>query len=135
MASLADIRARLKEQESNSKSAGPGDNAIYPFWNMKEDVSATLRFLPDGQVVPADHLSSADRWRAKETIRVFNLNGILRHQRKKLLMDYQQTVEFFYEVAQESAEREWRPLLEEELENISGEPFETAIVQQLRLPK
>jgi hypothetical protein len=50
MASLADIRARLKEQEtrSNSKSAGPGDNAIYPFWNMKEDESATLRFLPDG---------------------------------------------------------------------------------------
>lgn len=50
MASLADIRARLKEQEtrSNSKSAGPGDNAIYPFWNMKEDESATMRFLPDG---------------------------------------------------------------------------------------
>jgi len=50
MASLAEIRARLKEQEtrSNSNSAGPGDNAIYPFWNMKEDESATLRFLPDG---------------------------------------------------------------------------------------
>jgi len=50
MASLAEIRARLKEQEnrSSSNSAGPGDNAIYPFWNMKEEDSATLRFLPDG---------------------------------------------------------------------------------------
>jgi len=50
MASLAEIRARLKEQENRSsgKQSGPGDNAIYPFWNMNEDDSATLRFLPDG---------------------------------------------------------------------------------------
>lgn len=50
MASLAEIRARLKEQENrpSNNSSGPGDNAIYPFWNMKEEESATLRFLPDG---------------------------------------------------------------------------------------
>jgi len=50
MASLAEIRARLKEQEnrSSSNSSGPGDNAIYPFWNMKEDQTAVFRFLPDG---------------------------------------------------------------------------------------
>jgi hypothetical protein len=50
MASLAEIRAKLKEQESRtggSQSSG-GDNAIYPFWNIKEGESATLRFLPDG---------------------------------------------------------------------------------------
>ena len=50
MASLAEIRAKLKEQESRtggSQSTG-GDNAIYPFWNMKEGESSTLRFLPDG---------------------------------------------------------------------------------------
>src|SRR6056300_2056879 len=50
MASLAEIRAKLKEQESRtggSQSSG-GDNAIYPFWNMKEGESSTLRFLPDG---------------------------------------------------------------------------------------
>jgi hypothetical protein len=50
MASLAEIRAKLKEQETRSTggSTGGGDNAIYPFWNMKEGESSTLRFLPDG---------------------------------------------------------------------------------------
>ena len=50
MASLAEIRAKLKEQEANSggnRNSG-GDNAIYPFWNIKEGESATMRFLPDG---------------------------------------------------------------------------------------
>ena len=50
MATLAEIRAKLKEQESRtggSQSSG-GDNAIFPFWNMKEGESSTLRFLPDG---------------------------------------------------------------------------------------
>jgi len=51
MASLAEIRAKLKEQENRSsgnsnQSSGP--NPIYPFWNMKEGETATLRFLPDG---------------------------------------------------------------------------------------
>jgi hypothetical protein len=47
MASLAEIRAKLKEQESRSSGSqsGGGDNAIYPFWNIKEGESATLRFL------------------------------------------------------------------------------------------
>ena len=49
MASLAEIRAKLKEQETNTggnRSSG-GDNAIFPFWNMQEGSSATVRFLPD----------------------------------------------------------------------------------------
>jgi len=50
MASLAEIRAKLKEQEAGASSnRGPqGPNPIYPFWNMQEGTSATLRFLPDG---------------------------------------------------------------------------------------
>ena len=50
MATLAEIRAKLKEQESRTSGSqsGGGDNAIYPFWNIKEGESATLRFLPDG---------------------------------------------------------------------------------------
>ena len=50
MASLAEIRAKLKEQEANTggQQQGGGDNAIYPFWNIKEGESCTLRFLPDG---------------------------------------------------------------------------------------
>ena len=49
MASLAEIRAKLKEKEAgaSNRQAG-GDNSIYPFWNIKEGESATLRFLPDG---------------------------------------------------------------------------------------
>lgn len=50
MASLAEIRAKLKEQETRSTggSTSGGDNAIYPFWNIKEGESTTFRFLPDG---------------------------------------------------------------------------------------
>jgi len=51
MASLAEIRAKLKEHEASSsgnRSSGGGDNSIYPFWNIKEGDSAVLRFLPDG---------------------------------------------------------------------------------------
>ena len=51
MASLAEIRAKLKEQESrgsdNNQRSG-GDNSIYPFWNLKEGQEAVVRFLPDG---------------------------------------------------------------------------------------
>jgi hypothetical protein len=50
MASLAEIRAKLKEQESRSSgdNKSGGDNSIYPFWNLKEGQEATVRFLPDG---------------------------------------------------------------------------------------
>lgn len=50
MASLAEIRAKLKEQETRGpgSNTGGGDNGIFPFWNMKEGQSSTIRFLPDG---------------------------------------------------------------------------------------
>lgn len=49
MATLQEIRAKLKEQESRSSGNGaPMDNGIYPFWNMEEGDSAVFRFLPDG---------------------------------------------------------------------------------------
>lgn len=49
MASLAEIRAKLKaaEQRGSGERTG-GDNSIYPFWNLKEGQEAILRFLPDG---------------------------------------------------------------------------------------
>jgi hypothetical protein len=49
MATLAEIRAKLKEQEvsrSTSSNTG-GDNAIYPHWNIQEGQEAVVRFLPD----------------------------------------------------------------------------------------
>tara|TARA_B110000503_G_scaffold15742_2_gene22205 strand:+ start:1607 stop:2620 length:1014 start_codon:yes stop_codon:yes gene_type:complete len=47
--SLQEIRAKLASMESNSKpnSSSGGDNAIYPHWNIDENSSTTLRFLPD----------------------------------------------------------------------------------------
>jgi hypothetical protein len=50
MASLAEIRAKLAEQQNRStgNSTGGGDNAIYPHWNMQEGKEAVVRFLPDG---------------------------------------------------------------------------------------
>ena len=48
MASLAEIRAKLAQMESKPGSNNqPQDNAIYPFWNIDEGTSCTLRFLPD----------------------------------------------------------------------------------------
>jgi len=49
MATLAEIRAKLREQDNrgSSQSTGGGDNAIYPHWNMAEGSEAVLRFLPD----------------------------------------------------------------------------------------
>ena len=49
MASLAEIRAKLKanEQRGSDNKSG-GDKSIYPFWNLKEGGESTLRFLPDG---------------------------------------------------------------------------------------
>ena len=48
MASLAEIRAKLKAQESRSERTGGGDNAIFPHWNIPEGSTAAVRFLPDG---------------------------------------------------------------------------------------
>lgn len=50
MATLQEIRAKLKEQEARSSGDGNrtgGDNSIYPFWNLKEGGESVLRFLPD----------------------------------------------------------------------------------------
>ena len=50
MASLAEIRAKLKAAESkgSDNQRSGGDKSIYPFWNLKEGGESTLRFLPDG---------------------------------------------------------------------------------------
>lgn len=49
MASLAEIRAKLKEQEVRSSgNQNGGDNGVYPFWNLKEGQESLVRFLPDG---------------------------------------------------------------------------------------
>ena len=50
MASLAEIRAKLKAAENKGSDGNRtgGDKSIYPFWNLKEGNESVLRFLPDG---------------------------------------------------------------------------------------
>ena len=46
---LAEMRAKLKEQEDRkNKFQEGGDNASYQFWNIPENSTAIIRFLPDG---------------------------------------------------------------------------------------
>jgi len=45
---LAEIRAKLQANENRGKGDRPqGDNAIYAHWNIPENTSARIRFLPD----------------------------------------------------------------------------------------
>ena len=50
MATLAEIRAKLMQQETRTGGGDrpTGDNAIYPFWNLEQGKESTVRFLPDG---------------------------------------------------------------------------------------
>jgi len=66
MATLAEIRARLAEQENRTTGTkqGGGDNAIYPFWNIPENSTSVIRFLPDGDV------SNDFPWRERQMIRI-----------------------------------------------------------------
>lgn len=50
MASLDEIRQKLLAQQARSERAGTGggDRAGYPFWNLPDNSSSELRFLPDG---------------------------------------------------------------------------------------
>ncbi len=45
---LAEIRAKLQSNDTRrgGDSAG-GDNAIYPHWNIPENTTSRIRFLPD----------------------------------------------------------------------------------------
>jgi len=46
---LAEIRAKLQANETRgSGNQSQGDNAIYAHWNIPENTTARVRFLPDG---------------------------------------------------------------------------------------
>ena len=66
MATLAEIRAKLQEQETRgggSSNTG-GDNAIFAFWNIPENSTSVIRFLPDGDA------SNTYFWRERQMIRL-----------------------------------------------------------------
>ena len=66
MATLAEIKAKLQAQDNSGpgKQSGGGDNAIYPFWNIPENSTSVIRFLPDGDS------SNTFFWRERQMIRM-----------------------------------------------------------------
>ena len=92
-----------------------------------EDPEHFLVFLPDGSVHPRATLTPDEKRRAEETIRILNLNGVLRQIRQTEVIGYIQTAEEFAAMAQNFPEEDWLPLLQEELSNIANLPYATAI--------
>jgi uncharacterized protein (TIGR02646 family) len=87
-------------------------------------------FVSDGTIAVRQNLNAHDQQRARETLRVFNLDaehGPLRRMRQQAAAGYIQTSEEFYRIALEYPEAEWRDLLDDELSAIANEPFFTAI--------
>ena len=105
--------------------------AVYPPGDLvKADVDNPelyFVFAPNGSVSPRNGLSPTDRHRATETIRIFNLNGVLRQIRSREVAPYLQTAETFAEIAAEFPETDWMPLLQQELSDTAHLPFATAI--------
>lgn len=92
-----------------------------------EDPERFLVFAPDGGVSPRANLSQEENLRAKETIRIFNLDGPLRQIRRREIEGYIQTAEEFANLATQFPETEWMPLLQEEITNTAHLPYATAI--------
>lgn len=57
-------QAEKKNGAGTTKVASTGDNASYPFWNMKTNESALIRFLPDAD---PDNLMF---WKSREVIKL-----------------------------------------------------------------
>jgi len=92
-----------------------------------EDPEHFLVFAADGSVSVRKSLAPNEQMRASETIRIFNLDGVLAHIRRSEVIGYVQTAESFAEFAEHFSEDDWLPLLQQELQTIASLPFATAI--------
>lgn len=89
-----------------------------------------LVFVQDGTITPRQDLNDAQRKRAEETLRVFNLDaehGALRQMRRAATAGYLQTAEVLWSMVDDFTDEEWQQLLGEELAAIADLPFVTAI--------
>ena len=76
MATLAEIRAKLAQQETRLGNY-TADNSIYAHWNIPENSTTTIRFLPDGNT------NNTFFWVEKAMIRL-TFNGIVGQPGSKL---------------------------------------------------
>lgn len=91
-----------------------------------DDPEQWLVFDAHGSVQPRRGMSAADTHRATETIRIFNLNGVLKAIRRKEVVGYVQTAEELAELFAEDPVL-GQQFLDEELIKVAHLPFATAI--------
>lgn len=95
-----------------------------------EDPDDFYLFVSDGTIAVREGLSSQDARRARETLRILNLNaqyGPLRRMRQQAVAGYLETAEELRQMAEAFEPGEWLPELQRELELIESLPFATAI--------
>ena len=93
-----------------------------------EDPEKFLIFVSDGTVKAREGLSTADKHRADETIRIFHLGGSLVGEREPVVKPYIETAETLLELLElDDGVEQYTAALNKELAAIQGLPFETAI--------
>ena len=95
-----------------------------------EDPDYFYLFVSDGTIAVREGLSLQDAHRARETLRILNLNaqyGPLRRMRQQAVAGYLETAEELREMAEVLEPDEWLPELQKELALIESLPFATAI--------
>ena len=88
-----------------------------------------LLFLMTGKVSVKFDLSSKKKYKANETIRVFNLNNdpSLVNSRRNVLRNFYDEIEQFYIMQDEFEIEEWQSLLEDELALLVKCEYQTAL--------
>lgn len=95
-----------------------------------EDPDHFYVFVSDGTIAVRQGLSDHDAHRARETLRILNLDaqyGPLRRMREQAVAGYIQTAEEWQQMSVEFEPHEWMPALQTELALILEMPFATAI--------
>jgi uncharacterized protein (TIGR02646 family) len=101
----------------------------------EEDPDDFFVFVSDGTIDVRRGLSARDEHRARETLRVLNLDahgGRLRQMRRSAIAGHLHTVDEIRELAENLPPELWMPELQRELHSIAELPFVTAIRHALQ---
>lgn len=99
-----------------------------------DDPSTFMIFLTKGTVHPHTEISEADRLKANETIRVFNLNNdsALIGRRRQAINNQLNEIEVLYELKNDVSEDVWKELLQDEIDQLKNSEFSTALIHAWR---
>ena len=94
----------------------------------KDDPDQFFYFHSSGEVLPRSGIDTVQSRRAKETIRVFNLNcGVLKAARQRALRIYQERDLGFLEELMELEEEARQLFISDEIKNTRSDPYWTVI--------